>query len=945
MNQLHRTLLAACVLAAACTGPAGETGKPCSVKDNNNGSATVTCPDGTTVTVTSGTNGTNGTNGTAGMNGTNGTAGVNGTSCTLVINADAGSKTISCTDGTSVTLLDGRNGNNANDIVDFAKLNERELAEDDFQVSVQSVSNVARPVVRFTVRTAKGASVRNIAPSNFAGISLLQLVPSNTADGGNGLGIDTWVSHISNCATCTSSTEAATSTSLVDNGDGTYVYTFLKDVVNPTAFDGGTAVAGVVFDANAVHRFAMRLSDSARLNPYRPVDVTFDFIPASGANVDGQNDKVNQANCLSCHTQWRANAKNLAGATPFHAGQRYDVRSCVVCHNDQRKWSGNAVSGNPIIAEPTIDVNGTMTPPAGRTNVAVLRGEAVINLPVFAHKIHAGDLLSLKGNYAGLGTEITEFAFPQDVRNCTKCHSNAAKADNWKTRPSRRVCGSCHDAVNFVTGQGHGTANLPQADDSRCTICHDAAFIVDKHRPVAKPDPINALLVPGGNSNTHAAFVGSAANPPPGARVFRYDLASVTGVDAGSGNVNPQLRFRFVEGDAGVVFNQYDGGSGAGLLDNFIGGPSAYCVWSMTQDGIAKPADFNAASSVYLRSAWAGTAAGTTASTMTGPDSTGYYTLTITGTLVPATASMLTCGLGYSYNATSAQPLTQTNVMAYPFNASNRSGGLSIPMQNVWKVATGFTGRRGASSSANTTGHIVTTAKCAQCHNEIGVSPSYHAGQRNDAPTCAFCHTPNRTSSAWTAGSQSFIHAIHSAKKRTVPFNWHAVATTTEEGTSVEGFFGVEYPGKLNVCESCHNPGMYDFSNSWYSMSNVATRLQQTVATGVYDVSTLPDGGIPSLRFSVSPYVVADGGVNYGSGYAYSVASQVVTQAQSTTLVISPIASTCFGCHDSAASKLHMEGNGATIYGARAQASANVEQCLICHGPGKAAAIKEVHTR
>lgn len=973
MNQLRRILLTASALViAACTGPAGEAGKPCSVKDNGNGTATITCPDGTTVNVSNGTNGTAGTNGMNGTNGTNGTPGmngtngVNGTSCTVSTNPDAGTKTVSCTDGTSVTLLDGRNGVDANALVNFALLNERELAEDDFVVTVQSVSNAPRPVVRFTVRNSKGAGVRNIAPANFGGIALLQLVPGNPTAGGNGQALDTWISHITNCATCTSSTETASATSLVDNGDGTYVYTFAKDVVNPTAFDGGMAIAGVAFDANAVHRFAMRLGDSARLNPFRPVDVTFDYIPMTGANVDGQNDKVNTNNCLSCHNQWRANAKNLGGATPFHGGQRYDVRYCVVCHNDQRKYSGNAISGNAVIAEPTI-VGNVMTPPAGRTNIAVLRGEAIINLPVFAHKIHAGEHLTLQGNYAGMGTEITEFMFPQDVRNCTKCHSSAAKADNWKTKPSRRACGACHDSVDFASGQGHGPSNLVQANDNNCTTCHDSAFIETKHRPVALPDPTNALLVPGGNNNTHAAYLGSAANPPPGARVFRYDLASVAVADAGSGNVNPVVRFRFVEGDAGVRFNDYDGGTGAHILDNFIGSPSVYCVWAMPQDGLTAPADFNASSSVYLRSAWAGTATGTAASTMSGPDTSGYYTVTITGTNIPPAASMVTCGLGYSYNVSTTQPLTQINVMGYPFNATNRTGGITIPMKNVWRVAstgaacssaspcpTGqtcdnsvcrYVGRRGASNVATATGQIVTTAKCAECHNEIGVSPSYHAGQRNDSATCAFCHTPNRTSSAWTAGSTSFVHAIHSASKRTVPYNWHAVATTTAEGTSVQGFFGVEYPGRLNYCESCHAPGMYDFSNSWYTPTNVAARLHQTVATGTYDVSTLPDGGIPSLRYSVSPYVVADGGVNYGAGFGYNVGTQATTPAASTTLVISPIANTCFGCHDSPAAKLHMQGNGATIYGTRAAAQTTVEQCLICHGPGKAAAIKEVHYR
>ena len=93
----------------------------------------------------------------------------------------------------------------------------------------------------------------------------------------------------------------------------------------------------------------------------------------------------------------------------------------------------------------------------------------------------------------------------------------------------------------------------------------------------------------------------------------------------------------------------------------------------------------------------------------------------------------------------------------------------------------------------------------------------------------------------------------------------------------------------------------------------------------------------------MSPYVVADGGVNYGVGYGYNVATQAITAPAPTTLVISPIANSCFGCHDGAASRLHMESNGATIYGTRTAAAATVEQCLICHGPGKLAAIKDVH--
>jgi OmcA/MtrC family decaheme c-type cytochrome len=939
MIQPRRVLLSACFVAlAACSGPAGQDGKPCTVTANDNGTATISCPDGTTVDVTNGSNGTSGTNG---VNGTNGSNGVNGTSCTVTANPTAGTRTISCADGTSVTLTDGQNGVDANAVVDFTKLTPFELQQEEFSVSIQSVSSDAKPVVRFTLRTNKGQGVKGLPPSNLGGIALLQLVPGNPADGGNGLSIDTWVSHITNCATCTSTTETANATTLVDNGDGTYVYTFAKDVVNPTAYDGGVAIAGVAFDASAAHRFALRLGVSG--NPYRPVDATYDYIPATGVNVDGQNDKVNTSNCLSCHNQWRANSLNLGGATPFHGGQRYDVRYCLVCHNDQRKFSGNNIAGNAVIAEPTINA-GVLTPPAGRTNIAVLRGEAIIDLPVFIHKIHAGEYLTLKGTYAGMGTEINEFTFPQDVRNCAKCHSKAAKADNWKTKPSRRACGACHDGVNFDTGAGHTPVNLRQPTDNLCTLCHDATVVATQHLAVAEPDPNNANLKLGGTANTHASYVGNILNPPTGARVFKYDLASVTTTDAGTG-VYPVVKFRFTENDAGVLFNTSDGGNN--LFENFVGAPSVYCAFAMPQDGIAKPADFNAIMGVYLKNAWNGTAtAGTGAGSMTGPDSQGYYTVTLKGGAIPPAASMLTCGLGYSYSLASAMPLTQTDLADYAYDAGYKTGGLSMPAPNVWKVAIGYTGRRGATAITAPAGQIVTTSRCAECHNQLGVSPTYHSGQRNDGATCSFCHTQNRTSSGWTAGSESFIHAIHAAQRRTVPFNWKAVGAT-EDHPSVTGFFGIEYPGRLNYCESCHSPGMYDFSASWYTANNGAnldTRLMQTVATGRYDaVTPLADGGLPALAISVSPYVVADGGTNYGSGYGYNVATQAVTQAASTTLVISPVTNTCFGCHDSARSRLHMESNGATIYGTRSQAQSNVEQCLICHGPGKTASIKEVH--
>jgi OmcA/MtrC family decaheme c-type cytochrome len=70
-------------------------------------------------------------------------------------------------------------------------------------------------------------------------------------------------------------------------------------------------------------------------------------------------------------------------------------------------------------------------------------------------------------------------------------------------------------------------------------------------------------------------------------------------------------------------------------------------------------------------------------------------------------------------------------------------------------------------------------------------------------------------------------------------------------------------------------------------------------------------------------------------------------------LVSSPIASTCFGCHDSYAALTHMKQNGGRLYvsvtdvakdkATRASGFVNEETCMICHGAGKIAPIKDVH--
>jgi predicted CXXCH cytochrome family protein len=721
----------------------------------------------------------------------------------------------------------------------------------------------------------------------------------------------------------------------VDNTDGTYVYTFAKNV------KAGPTAAGTSWDPNAVHRLVILMYASG--NPFQPVNVVKEYVPASGQDVTGQNDKVDPAACLECHSNFRAQA---GGTGAFHSGQRYDIRVCATCHNDQKRFTAIPGTGStPNAGDAAIAANGTWT-----GNLAIVNGEAFVNFPVFIHKIHRGEELTLKGGtYVGF-SQPYEVTYPQDVRNCTKCHrAPAAKAGNWSAQPSRRVCNSCHDDVSFVSPAPNGRtlhAGGALADDSYCTVCHPATGTANSvikpvaamHVAVASPDPTNSWAG-GTNANTNAAYIAAAGAVPPGATPITWQVVSVSR----NATKNPVITFKFMNGKNPVTFNTCGASSSSyELMSNFVGSPSVYFAWAVPQDGINQPADFNASASAYVKDVCNKGPAGTSG-VISAQGADGSYTVTLSGqtsgtatsgylsdgtqcgdgstgkpavcactgtnpcnpVIVPDGAKMLTGGVGYTYSLSSAQPLTETDLPSYPYNLDGKKqGGLIVAAPDVWAIATGYTARR----------TIVSNDKCNACHSQLGANPTFHAGQRNDAPTCQFCHNPNRASGGWVIDSSTFIHGIHGGSKRTIPFGWFAEATA------------VTYPGILNNCEQCHVSGSYDFSAS-ASAAAVPNLLWSTGASG-------------NVTASTSPYVSL---ANYGAGFSIVNATGVSTQAASSTLVNSPIASACFSCHDTATDKAHMVANGGALYEARLTALAKVEQCLICHGPGTVAPIADVH--
>jgi OmcA/MtrC family decaheme c-type cytochrome len=277
---------------------------------------------------------------------------------------------------------------------------------------------------------------------------------------------------------------------------------------------------------------------------------------------------------------------------------------------------------------------------------------------------------------------------------------------------------------------------------------------------------------------------------------------------------------------------------------------------------------------------------------------------------------MLTGGVGYSYDlgsTTPAGPLTQTNVPGYPLSADGKKqGGLTIPPTNVWKVATGFTGRRA----------IVEAARCDNCHAKLGVAPTFHVGQRNDGPSCSFCHTPNRTSSAWSAGSKYFIHALHGGRARSEDFVARHRARPRIRRDRVPD--QAERLPDLPLTEHVRLHG--------FGVGKRPPELEvTTVGTG--RTQHLDNRARSHLR-------PARHGLRFR--FSFNAGTGVTTEAAGTTLVITPITTICSGCRRRGG-HLHMEQNGGAFCEARANVSPAEEQCMLCHGPGKVAAIGEVH--
>lgn len=296
----------------------------------------------------------------------------------------------------------------------------------------------------------------------------------------------------------------------VDNGDGTYTYTFaspIPDVYLPPYNDSdsfgpddGELTGQPLLDGTYTLGMWFEWSYSVTGVPHEDVGtVTTNFLLGASVTQIIPRDVVSTANCNACH-----------GDLQFHGGSRQTSQLCVLCHTagSEDKNIPGAAGGTPgASVEYSVMIhkihNGAHLPTVLgiSTDETGMRDYDVPPVPYqlvgFGNSVHDYSDLEFPAwpNITSAMPRDTGYEMldpvtekPRDdamrrgVTDCALCHGDPdgdgpiqapSQGDLAYTQMRRNTCGSCHD--DWIYDRPY-TANLqtmpPQLNDATCAFCH-----------------------------------------------------------------------------------------------------------------------------------------------------------------------------------------------------------------------------------------------------------------------------------------------------------------------------------------------------------------------------------------------------------------------------------------------------------------------------------------
>jgi OmcA/MtrC family decaheme c-type cytochrome len=641
------------------------------------------------------------------------------------------------------------------------------------------------------------------------------------------------------------------------------------------------------------------------VNPY--IDFTIDANGNAVLVTDPAKTRVmaDVASCNGCH-------EKLA----LHGGGRVDVQYCVMCHNPR---TTDANSGN------------------------------VLTMQTMTHKIHSGRLLQAKKD-ANLGGETyviwgfnaskadySEVGFPQDLRNCSVCHSAAnpktPQGDNWKSRASKESCLTCHASgagsafvishdplAAVLVGPGAAAGQIPNSD---CAFCHRPGTPVATERVHFNQNEEN--------SANYKVVIDSASYDVAGRKVtVKYSVVNPT---------NNNTPYNLVTADctgSGATLtcsNQTRFGNLRFYLayQNLVGQPQQVTEFTAYNNG-------GSAANAFM---YKGT-----------NDGGNRYTVDI-----PVPANSATAVAAGTARIVGVGQIKEAKLQV---QAAQDPRPEVTPRTLINVVAQHTAADVLISGTLNARRQVVTNEKCNVCHGALGttsgsntLAEAFHGGARNTVEACVLCHDQNRFSSTVMTNGRALsenysfkrmIHGIHGNSKRSFPFT---------HGNNVIGAFDIKTfkltsPGFVGGTAANAPLGTALLPFATGTSVAVGTPLASNVENYAAEVR------YPALGLNCNACHVNNSWAEDRNPIGSVVAKPLVGSARPLVadpnplnwLVISPRAASCTACHDSARSIEHVTSAGGSKFGDITQGTLLTfprETCDDCHSVGQRLGVDVVH--